>query len=290
MSSAINSWAALLLTVVGSVAVLIMLDLKGRPVDRKHTKTLINAHKLLGVAFITILTAMFYVMVVKVANYQEEITARAVVHITLALTLIPLITIKLLIVRYFKLMTNYLSVLGSLILILTCVLAALTGGYYFLHRSDIRYTSISKIDTGILDEETGRFFLFKKCIKCHTLERVFRALKTQQEWSETVNRMAVVDTPNIKPFEVKQVIHFLVKQQKRRTDRAPKTAGIDIGRALLVKKCTICHNLDRVFQTEKTKVKWQATIERMIKNSGDPTFLTKSQKRQIIGFLSPDKT
>ncbi len=52
----------------------------------------------------------------------------------------------------------------------------------------------------ILDENTGRYFVFKRCGKCHTFERVFRSFKNKDGWSQTVNRMARIDIPNIRPF------------------------------------------------------------------------------------------
>jgi hypothetical protein len=144
-------------------------------------------------------------MIVKSSNYQEELSPRAILHVAMAVALMPLIVIKILIARRYKVMTGRLLGLGVGIFITAFVLSSITAGYYLLHYEDISYTSITAVDSDILDEQTGRYFIQQQCSKCHTLERVFRAFKTEQGWANTVNRMAQIDAPNIRSFEVKQI-------------------------------------------------------------------------------------
>jgi len=59
----------------------------------------------------------------------------------------------------------------------------------------------------------------RKCSKCHSLERVYRAFKSDESWAKTINKMALLDSPNITSFDVKQVLNFLRAQQKKQAGK-----------------------------------------------------------------------
>ncbi len=286
MHPQITSGLAVLFMIVGLTAVLIMLEMKGYPKDRTAARRLIRAHKVLGYLFFLILAVMLAVMIKKISAYQDELSPRVTVHIALALALVPLAVLKIIVVKRYRLFTSHLLLIGGTIFLAAFVLNGITAGYYFLHRSDIRYTAITDFDTGVLDEDLGRLVVNEKCGKCHTLERVFRTFKSEEGWTETINRMALLDAPNIRDFDVKQSIHFLLKLQERRKDLDHQKIEDEIGRTLVSQKCSLCHNLDQVYKAVKTEDEWLLTVERMIKHASDPEFLKKNEKMEIISYLA----
>ncbi len=157
----------------GAIAVAIMLELRGKPKDRIYTRAFVLTHKLLGYLFAAIFVFMLVNMIKKVGAYQDEVNTRTVIHLALAISIGPLLILKIAIARKYRVLNGSLLTLGTGIFTISTVFVALTADYYCLHQSDIRYTSITSVDKDILDNDTGHHFVFKRCGKCHTLERVF---------------------------------------------------------------------------------------------------------------------
>ena len=117
------------------------------------------------------------------------------------------------------------------------------------------------------------------------MERVYRSFKSMEGWTKTVNRMAVIDTPNIRGFDVKQIIFFLIKQQEERKGLDRQEIEREIGKTLISQKCSGCHDLDRIIEAVKSEDEWRITLERMVENADDPQFLTDKEKKEIIANL-----
>ncbi|MCI5157241.1 MAG: hypothetical protein D3906_02180 [Candidatus Electrothrix sp. AUS1_2] len=58
-----------------------------------------------------------------------------------------------------------------------------------------------------------------------------------------------------------------------------------VGKALVEKKCTICHSTDRVYAAEKTHSEWEQTIAKMMRYSDQMDFLNQQERDDIIDFL-----
>jgi cytochrome c2 len=138
----------------------------------------------------------------------------------------------------------------------------------------------------VLDLELGKAVMNRKCSKCHSLERVYRAYKSEDGWAGTINKMALLDSPNITSFDVKQVLNYLVEQQKKRQTKRAVDLEDDIGKSLVSRKCSVCHNLDRFFGARKNIAQWTTTVSRMIATMDEPDFLAEQEKSDIIAFLS----
>lgn len=286
MSPMINSSLSVLFLLLGAGAVAIMLELKGNPKDRFINTRLVWAHRLLGYGFVALFVFMLFVMIRKAGTYQQELAVRSVLHVALGLLLVPLVAVKIYIARRQKALTRHLTLLGVALFSIAFVLSGLTAGHYLLHQSDPRYITVSDIDKPVLNTEIGRAVLFDKCGKCHTFERIFRSTKDQEGWTRTINRMAVIDAPNINDFDIKQIIFFLLDQQKQREEKLGRKRSRQIGQTLVSRKCSMCHNLDRVFKASKSKDQWQQTVRKMMAYSGDPKFLSTREIEEIITFLS----
>jgi hypothetical protein len=322
MNPLYNSIVAIIFLIAGAAAVYIMLMVRGNPKGGTTSRRLLFAHRFCGYLFLLLFILMCFVMMKKCIMYREEYTCRAVIHMTLGIALVPLLAIKILTARYFKRLSSLLAPLGIVIYVTAFAMNGITAGFYLAHRTDISYVSISEADAPMLDEQTGRTLVNEKCSKCHTLERVFTSVKNEEEWTKTVNRMAALDAPNISDFDVKQIIHFLLifNDQKKKSDEEGKTAVIEEERettdagqeaakaeverdgekaaaekkkkraaqatALLKSKCTLCHDLERVYGEKASREEWVRIIERMVKHSKDPQFLSPQEKGSIADFLS----
>jgi len=285
MGPLLNSSLSVVFLICGTAAVFIMLELRGAPKDRSINATLVKLHKIFGWIFTGIFAFLVMVMILKVSGYQEEVSPRISSHIVLSLALIPLLGIKIIIARRYPRLSQYLIAFGPIALAFAVALAGLSAGYYFMHSSDIKYVSLAGSDTNILDENLGRQVVNKRCNKCHTLERVYRAVKNEEGWTSTINRMASLDVPNISAFDIKQSIHFLTNRQKPINHEDESKLTQTSGRTIMKTKCTACHDSDRIIQAEKLKDKWESTVNRMVKYSGNPEYLTKKGRKELIDYL-----
>jgi cytochrome c2 len=271
---------------IGAVAAFIMIHLKGRSKDQIHGNTLVRGHRILGYTFIALYVLMVVTMIIRISYYQDELSPRSIFHVILALSLIPLLGVKLLVAKKYKLLTSRLFFLGMTIFLLAFLLNAISAGHYYLYKGAVREVTISSIDRETMNEDIGRQLVVKKCSKCHTLERIFRSFNDEEGWTRTVNRMSLIDTPNIRDYDAKQIIFFLVKQQESRIGENKEVVEEEIGKTLLGKKCTMCHDLDRIYQAQKSEKEWLATVERMKQHARNPNFLNEKETKNIVDFLS----
>jgi mono/diheme cytochrome c family protein len=275
---------------------LLMLEMRGNPRrDSKVNQRLIKAHKVTGYIFIAFFIVILAIMLFKAAVYQEEFSSRAILHISLALLVIPLLFFKILIIRRFKRFEKQIPGVGLAVFLSLFLLNSMTAGYYFLHESDnflhesdIDKLSLSKEDAAVLDEEKGQKLVAQKCGKCHTLERVFKSLKTDQDWTNTVNRMIAFDAPTISEAQGKQILNYLINQQERREKLVAEASGAQgkIGRNIVEQKCSFCHGLDRIYLADKTHEEWMKIVDNMIGYSEQVEFMTPQEKEAVLEFLS----
>lgn len=289
MKPYLASFLALLFVLIAGSAVFIMLEITGRTEDHGNKSGWITLHRILGYLYISLFAVMLGFMISKAAGLQEELSARTIFHIVMSLILVPLILTKILIVRRHPALSSRLPIIGLTILALSFGLTGITAGYYLLHKKDLTYTTLSAHDNDVLDLELGKAIMNRKCSKCHSLERVYRAFKSEKGWTGTINKMAAMDTPNISTFDIKQILHYLTTQQKNRQALTGTTPLKLIGKSLVTRKCTVCHTLDRVFSARKTLPQWTTTVNRMIATMDDETFLSTNEKAEIISYLSGRK-
>ncbi|XCN73578.1 MAG: hypothetical protein Q3M24_02155 [Candidatus Electrothrix aestuarii] len=281
-----SSMLATLLVVIGGVTVLIMLEMTGKVRDSPRRKGWILLHRILGYLFLALFASMLVFMVIKAGGFQEELPARAMIHIVLALLLVPLIMIKIVIARRHAQLSTKLIMLGLAIFGLSFGLTGITAGYYALHRADYKYAILSDVDDDILNVEIGQKITNRKCSKCHSLERVYQSYKSDIAWTQTIHKMAELDYPNITNFDVKQIVGYLVQQQQKRQGEEKDKLRMEIGRSLVSQKCSICHNLDRIFGAKKSRQEWRETVSRMTRTNGDADYLTDLEADDIVYFLT----
>lgn len=237
MTSLITSIIAAFFVALGGVTVFIMLEMTGRRGDTSNRQLWLHAHKTLGYLFLVIFVVMLFLMIQKASGFQEEPAPRTVVHITLALALIPLVLIKIMIARRYPQHGRKMPMLGVVILTFAFVLTGVSAGHYALYRSGLTYT-------------------------------------------------APLDSANTTAFGENQAPKDLILPQETQLDAFSSSPNEGRGRILVYQKCNICHSLDRVLKSKKTGQEWGSTVKRMIKNSGDPDFLSEDEESDIVIFLS----
>jgi len=286
MNPIINSILGIIFLIIGAGAVMIMLHLKGNATDKIQGQTLVWGHRILGYLFIAIYLFVMLTMIARISGYQKELPPRTILHVVFALTLLPLLGVKILIARKYSLFTSKLLSVGITIFLLAFILNALSAGHYFLYRGSIRAVAISSFDKETMDENIGRQLVVEKCAKCHSLERVFTLFKDEEGWTKTVNRMALIGAPNIRDYDAKQIIHFLLQQQKKRKNADLALVEEEIGKTLISKKCSLCHGLERVYQPVKSEDEWRMTVERMKKMAPGPDFLSEKETEEVVKYLT----
>ncbi len=131
-TSLIQTILGTLLTVIGIIAAVLMLEVLGRPGRAADPSGKRAVHRLLGRVFLALYVILFVWMLPKAAWYSagnEPYTARVFAHVFLALALIPLLAIKISIVRRYEAFLLYAPIPGLLIASFTYLVFLLTAGH-----------------------------------------------------------------------------------------------------------------------------------------------------------------
>jgi len=96
---------------------------------------LIWAHRIGGYTFVLLFCSMFFFMALRVKGVTEELPPRIILHILLALLLIPILLVKVLIARYYKQYSAALLPLGVTIFALSFALVSMNLVPYLLGRA-----------------------------------------------------------------------------------------------------------------------------------------------------------
>ena len=129
-----------------------------------------------------------------------------------------------------------------------------------------------------------QFLYEEKCSKCHTLERVFRDVKTEDEWKACVTEMMQKSPKWITPEESMQIADEIIgikedlvveKSQKRKYDNST---------VLFIDRCTRCHSANRILNQNKTREEWRDTVVRMRDNA--PELFFRGDIRAIVDLLA----
>ncbi|WPD21809.1 MAG: hypothetical protein SD837_16565 [Candidatus Electrothrix scaldis] len=59
-----------------------------------------------------------------------------------------------------------------------------------------------------------------------------------------------------------------------------------VGKALVEKKCTVCHSIERVHGADKTHSEWEQTVAKMMRYSDRIDFLNQQEREDIIYYLA----
>lgn len=126
---------ALLLLASGSVALITMLSLMGRAERRGASPGALRAiHRTAGYTFAVCLAVLVARGAGLLSVAGDQIPLRVVLHIVLALWLVVLLTLKILIARFYKQFLKHVPVFGLIVFALAFVVTALSAGFVALTR------------------------------------------------------------------------------------------------------------------------------------------------------------
>jgi ferredoxin-NADP reductase len=289
LQTGLSSVLGVLFVLVGAFNVWLIFHSSSRLKDRGASARLIRGHRIGGYIFIILFCVMIYFMVLRLRDMPEEMAARSMLHMLLAMLMVPLLFVKVLIARYYKTYYSVLTPLGLIIFSLSFVLVTMTVGPYLLRKATIKDISLASIDMGTnqIDVESAQTLMQRRCAMCHNLDRVVGARKDAEGWLATVNRMRTLPGANISENDATTILSYLVSQVG--IDNSTPKGETMIGKALVDSRCNRCHDLDRVYKSAKTAEDWASTVGRMVTYAPDG-FLGPGEDQEVVKFLSATQT
>jgi hypothetical protein len=214
----LNSLLGILFVLFGAGAVLVMIHLRGQPKDRVQGKTLIWIHKILGYLFFALFFVMLGTMISRTGNFQQELSPRIFTHAALALALVPLLAVKWLVARKYRLLQSHLFSLGVTIFLFAFLLVSISAGSHYLYKGELKNAALSSAEISPAEKNNGKLILEEKCTSCHDLNRVHQTRKSEEEWLSTLERMKeYARNPDLlSGDETEQLVAYLVKRDESR--------------------------------------------------------------------------
>lgn len=144
----------------------------------------------------------------------------------------------------------------------------------------------------------GRQVLEAVCSGCHELDTVYQARRNAVQWAATVDDMIARGAPVLEG-ERDLIVQFLSANysaearsgssapaaQAASTPATPATAmSPEVrGRQVLMEACTVCHELDFVYQSRRTRSEWEETVGDMM---GRGALLLEGERELLLDFLA----
>jgi hypothetical protein len=209
MSPELSTILSILFTALGAVAVWTMMMRLGR---QSTSRAFLIIHRVAGWSFALVFVVMTVVMTERMTRHWEPLSALNTVHGTLAVALLFLLTLKLVIARFFPGLAKHLVLIGFSSFLLAFTLVGISAGYYLVLKiRKIPYISHNDLSNTELDAQRGKQFLIVKCATCHVVKDIL-SYNTPEEWERIVNRMVKLASPQITPGEARQIIYFLATE------------------------------------------------------------------------------
>ena len=119
-----------------------MLTNRGTSASRSGLWT--QVHRVTGYAFIALFVILSYFMLLRLKGWSDELSPRLILHMVLALSLAPLLLVKVIVARYRKAERDLLMALGIGIFTIAFSLVTLNLSIHYL-----RDASTGKVPVGI---------------------------------------------------------------------------------------------------------------------------------------------
>ena len=291
LNSSTSVWLGITFVLVGAINVWLILQVSARVRDAKASIRLIAAHRIGGYFFIALFCVMGYFMLARLGDVSGGTSPGAMIHLTLAMVLSPLLFVKVLIARYYKSYYSFLMPIGLVIFVLSFVLIGITVGPSLVHQARMQTVSLEAIDLppAAIDINMAAATMEKRCSKCHNLDRIVGARKDVRGWLATVNQMKALPNSGISEEDSRIIVSYLASQMAPKGSVA--AASLEVARALVDQRCGRCHSLDRVYKTAETPEEWRATVAEMVGFAeGSRNAFQPGEDQQIIAYLSATQT
>lgn len=291
LSTSLSLWLGVTFLLIGAINVWLIFQSSARVKDAKASSRLVAAHRIGGYTFIALYATMTYFMVSRLEDVGGGASPIAMIHMTLAMVLSPLLFVKVLIARYYKSYHGFLLPVGLVIFVLAFVLIGVTAGPYLAHQVRIQTVSLESINLppATIDVNLAAETMQRRCSKCHNLDRIIGARKDTRGWSATVKRMQALPDSGISDADARTIVSYLASQMQPKGSAAARS--MEVARAMVDQRCGRCHSLDRVYKTSETPEEWSKIVARMAGYAaGSSNALQPGEDKQIIDYLSATQT
>jgi mono/diheme cytochrome c family protein len=141
-------------------------------------------------------------------------------------------------------------------------------------------------DNGLPPGE-GRDIVAATCSQCHSLNALTQLREGPAAWRHQVYDM-IERGAQVSPSEIDVVVNYLATHFGPGIPfPGPSPAHIALpdgnGEPIVESRCSLCHGVDRVVATKRTRVQWTSIVNRML-YLGAP--LTPDQARTVLDYLS----
>ncbi len=128
--------------------------------------------------------------------------------------------------------------------------------------------------------DRAELLFIDRCSKCHEINEILCEEKTKEEWKKTVVNMRNKAPELFKDKDIPIIADFLAKRGKLLHE--------NISAKIMVNKCLICHEWDRMLLERKSKNDWEICVQRMkelAKRNLNIDLLTKHEEHAIVSLL-----
>lgn len=139
----------------GTVATLTMLYVMGRPEKKSSPETMRKTHKVMGIAFTVLLLYLAWIGSRFVGAMGDEMPLRAVFHVVFGVSIIAVLLMKLLIVRFYRGLMRLVPVMGLILFGLALVTFSISTGYHFARELHSGPSAIIEEDEGYREGEAA---------------------------------------------------------------------------------------------------------------------------------------
>jgi cytochrome c2 len=169
----LKSILSIALVLSAFVAMITMFEIFGRETRKYDMKILKKVHRLNGMIYVLSFAIISYFCLDYIQATKVELSARASMHSALAIAVLSILLVKILFVKVYKNFYGQAKALGLTVVILTFVMAGISGGYYFLAGGATGKLSVTaeepklELRTDVKSIERGKDLYESKCFLCH---------------------------------------------------------------------------------------------------------------------------
>jgi len=172
----------------GISAVLSMLVLQGRSVSGTRTVRLRWIHRVSGYLFILLFAGLLVEMLDRLSMVRAG-GPLPILHVALALILVPMLLVKAAIGRWFKRLYPHLISLGLSIFFLAVLLVCMPALVPHENPPGDAHATAAVSSSAATESANVEILLKDRCARCHTLEKVHEQEMDLPQWRETIARM-----------------------------------------------------------------------------------------------------
>jgi cytochrome c len=142
-------------------------------------------------------------------------------------------------------------------------------------------------DPNPLPAGEGRDIVFATCSQCHSLSAITQLREGKAAWRHQIYDM-IERGAQVAPSEIDTMVTYLATHFGPGIPfPGPSPAAVALapgnGQSIVASRCSLCHGVDRVVATKRSKAGWTQVVNRMV-YLGAP--LTPDQTQTVLQYLN----